>query len=100
MSRPRCLRCGATSEWIEGKAPNEPAEGSFAAPTGLAACVAQWRDIQKRKRDFSLEAKHRGQDIAANIAMQVSNAYGYCADRLEHEMAANEKLTDAGTKTL
>lgn len=62
---------------------------SFAAPTGLAACVAQWRDIQKRKRDFSLEAKHRGQDIAANIAMQVSNAYGYCADRLEHEMAAN-----------
>lgn len=56
---------------------------------GLAACVAQWRDIQKRKRDFALEAKHRGQDIAANIAMQVSNAYGYCADRLEHEMAAN-----------
>lgn len=32
MSRPRCLRCGATSEWIEGKVPNELAEGSFAAP--------------------------------------------------------------------
>ena len=58
---------------------------------GLAACVAQWRDIQKRKRDFALEAKHRGQDIAANIAMQVSNAYGYCADRLECEMAANAR---------
>ena len=66
----------------------------LAAPTGLAACVAQWRDIQKRKRDFALEAKHRGQDIAANIAMQVSNTYGYCADRLEHEMAANADISD------
>lgn len=62
---------------------------SFAAPTGLDACVAQWREIQKRKRDFALDAKHKGMDIAANIAMQVSNAYGYCAERLECEMAAN-----------
>lgn len=24
MSRPRCLRCGAGAEWIEGKVPDEP----------------------------------------------------------------------------
>lgn len=73
-------------------------EPQVRSSAGLAACVQQWRDIQKRKRDFALEAKHRGQDIAANIAMQVSNAYGYCADRLEHEMAANDPSSATASK--
>lgn len=28
MSRPKCLRCGAGAEWIEGKVPDEPARDS------------------------------------------------------------------------
>lgn len=58
MSRPRCLRCGATSEWIEGKVPNEPAESSFAAPAGSHAPIpdvlfdgnAVWRELDERAK--------------------------------------------------
>lgn len=98
-----CRNCNMFGDHVSSECPAHRAESSFAAPTGLAACAAQWRDIQKRKRDFALDAKHKGMDIAASIAMQVSNAYGYCADRLEHEMAANNQAqrpadTEKGTE--
>jgi hypothetical protein len=36
MSRPKCLRCGAGSEWIEGRAPVERRDRSLAPVAGSA----------------------------------------------------------------
>lgn len=51
MSGAKCLRCGAGSEWIKGKVPNEP-ESELAAPTTLEqfklTSVQEWQcDLQR-----------------------------------------------------
>ncbi len=41
MSGAKCLRCGAGSEWIKGKVPNERAESELAASSGSALAMIE-----------------------------------------------------------
>jgi len=85
MSRPKCLRCGATSEWIEGKVPNEPAEGSFAAPTGLAAVK---REARFYREQLELICKESRKTRARRLAESALTFW----DSLKAEAAKRKKL--------
>lgn len=95
MSRPKCLRCGAGAEWIQGRVLSEPSEGSLAAPAGSARTEDLAMLIRRLCR---VVARHDANNTVRAQALDYLHRKGLGGSPLRGK-APNDKISgDAGRK--
>ena len=66
MNSPKCLRCGAGPEWIQGQVPDEPDRGVLACATALE------KDMERELRE-----------VDAHLSKEEYGHANYCKGRAD-----------------